>query len=96
MRVFVLVAALSVAGCASPAVEQASRSCAACAYGAPRDCFDGRDRTDRADRDDRFDRTDRLNHDDAFDRKARRFDLVTLTSGLLATSDVSGPSRHFA
>ena len=77
MRLVVLLLALSVVGCASPRVEQA----AACAYGAPRDCFDGRDRTDRVNRDDRFDRTDRLNHDDAFDRTNRvnRDDLVNRT-----------------
>jgi hypothetical protein len=57
MRVVFLLVAASVAGSASPAREQASRSVAACAYGTPRDCFDGTNRTDRALRNDASDRT---------------------------------------
>ena len=79
MRVLFLLATLSVVGWASPGVAQVSQSAAACAYGAPRDCFDGRDRTDRVNRDDLANRTrivassaaditDRANRDDLANR----------------------------
>src|SRR5436305_820564 len=57
MKVGIVLVALSLGACASPGVEQASQSTAACAYGAPRDCFDGRDRTDRTNRDSLANRT---------------------------------------
>jgi hypothetical protein len=74
MRVLVLLVALSAAACSTPAMAQAS-----CAYGSPRDCFDGRDRTDRKNRDDLgnntklvaisiLDITDRKNRDDLTNR----------------------------
>src|SRR5260370_38330907 len=67
-KAIVLIGALAVAACAAtPAVEQASRSGAACAFGAPRDCFDGTDRTDRNNRDVGTDRSDSVNHDTTAD-----------------------------
>jgi hypothetical protein len=79
MRVFVLLAALSAAACSTPAMAQAPQSGLNCAYGSPRDCFDGRDRTDRKNRDDLgnntklvaisiLDITDRKNRDDLTNR----------------------------
>ena len=52
MRVLVLLAALPAAVFSVPAMAQTS-----CAYGTPRDCFDGRDITDRKNRDDLTNRT---------------------------------------
>ena len=74
MRGFVLLIGLSAAACWTPALGQTS-----CAYGTPRDCFDGRDITDRKNRDDLTNRTkgvaastldvtDRKNRDDLANR----------------------------
>ncbi len=74
MRVLVLLTVLSAAAFSAPAMGQTS-----CAYGTTRDCFDGRDITDRKNRDDLTNRsrlvavstadiTDRKLRDDLRDR----------------------------
>jgi hypothetical protein len=74
MKFLVLLAALSAAAISAPVMAQDS-----CAYGSARDCFDGRDRTDRKIRDDianrtklvatsTLDITDRKNRDDLANR----------------------------
>ena len=89
MRVFFfLLAVLSAAACSAPAVEQAS-----CAYGTPRDCFDGRDHTDRVNRDDLANRTKvvAISADDITDRK-NRDDLANRTK-VVAVSDADITDR---
>ena len=78
MRVLVLLAALPAAVFSVPAMAQTS-----CAYGTPRDCFDGRDITDRKNRDDLANRTKLVAAStlDITDRK-NRDDLTNRTKGV--------------
>jgi len=78
MRVVVLLAVLSAAAWSVPAMAQDS-----CAYGT-RDCFDGRDRTDRKIRDDIANRTKLVATStlDITDRK-NRDDLTNRTKGVV-------------
>ena len=77
MRVLVLLAALPAAVFSVPAMAQTS-----CAY-STRDCFDGRDRTDREIRDDLANRTKLVTTStlDITDRK-NRDDLTNRTKGV--------------
>jgi Mg2+/Co2+ transporter CorC len=78
MRALVLLAVLSAAAWSMPAMAQT-----ACAYGTPRDCFDGRDITERKIRDDLTNRTKgvAVSTLDITDRK-NRDDLTNQTKGV--------------
>ena len=86
MRVLVLLVALSAAAWSMPVMGQTPQSDSSCAYGAPRDCFDGRDRTDRKIRDDLTNRTKlvAVSVVDITDRK-NRDELTNRTKGVASS-----------
>jgi hypothetical protein len=86
MRVLVLLTVLSAAAFSAPVMGQTS-----CAYGTARDCFDGRDITDRKNRDDVTNRTKPVAMSvlDITDRK-NRDDLTNRTKGVApSTLDIT-------
>ena len=99
MKIGFLLLALSVAACSAPAVDQAS-----CAYGAARECFDGRDGSVRFNRDNLADRTrlvavstldatNRSDRDDLSNRTRARADSVLDATNRASRDDLTNRSR---
>lgn len=102
MRIVIPLLALSAAACSSPAIDQA-----ACAFGARGERFDGRDHSERTNRDDPTERTkpvslsvldvtDRANRDDLANRTKGRPDAALDVTDRAGRDDLANRTRLLA